>query len=115
MKGLSFKVMFVAVAVLLVPETKALLSEYISTESDPGTDEICLMLRKTLNLVNMPQICPQSCETMMPIEYTQIVAKYDTLTGMCLCYNASRVCISESVSKDGRFISFIQSKLRFQH
>ena len=47
--------------------------EYISTNSDPGVNEICLMTHKAFTWTVVSESCPETCEQMLEMKNTQTV------------------------------------------
>ena len=98
----------------LVISAVAAVKLFSSHLNDPRTGEICLMVHKVMAFASLPQACPNTCERKMVKRNTQIVAKYDPMTGRCDCYNASAVCDTELPQTDKNSIFFIQGNLLFQ-
>ena len=80
-------------------------------KEDPGTNEMCLMVHKATTTVSLPQACPTWCEKNMMKRNTQIVAKLDTQTGFCHCYNASSICDMQPAQQNNGFVFYVQGKL----
>ena len=97
---------------IIIALTRASMIDYVKIMNNPGTEEICLMVHKTMSFVSLPQACPNTCERKM-MRNTQIVAQYDSRTGRCDCYNASAVCDIQPAKSDDRFLFYIQGQSCF--